>query len=417
MAFPPETEARVETAKPARRRGYAHRPRRLRAIPPPLPPSDGRDGNSPLQPWTRARLLVTLAVAVLLPMLLVGAGEAAVASGWYNRPATADPVYGIDFSCRQAEWLGVDCHTAYLAILDQLDVRHVRLSAYWSEIEPSPGQYDFSELDWQIQQAADRGVDVTLSVGIKGQRAPEFYLPDWVRAGRRIPDGGSPADDPAIAPAALDFVRVTVEHEAGRSAIEVWQVENEPYVHFWRTAHDWSLPQWFVAREAAEIRAADPAHRPLLITHASWLRTDSTWQQILQTADVVGEAVYSKRQRGPLAGIYLYPFRIGPLTPDLPGQERTAKREGKAVWISELQAEPFEAPWVDLQQRQSCAVPSISPALLRANLTLAARSGAERAYLWGAEWWYYCLTVHDDPSLWQIARQALAASAARESRR
>jgi hypothetical protein len=355
-----------------------------------------------------------LGMFVGLPLLLVLVLALAINSGWYLHAPLAAPTYGVDFSCRQAEWLGEDCRTAYTAILEQLDVRHVRLSAYWDEIEPRQGQYDFSTLDWQIAEAADRGVAVTLSVGIKGQRAPEFYMPEWVRAGRPIPDGGSPADNPAIAAAALDFVRATVAHESGVRAIEVWQVENEPYVHFWHTAHDWSLPQWFIAEEAAAIRAGDGEHRPLLITHASWFRTDGTWRGILKTADIVGEAVYSRRQRGPFAGLYLFPFRIGPLTPDLPGQERTAHAEGKALWISELQGEPFEAPWVDIKAPHAGPFASITPELLQANLTLASRSGAERAYLWGAEWWYYRLTVDGDASLWQVAQGALAGSAARE---
>ena len=355
-----------------------------------------------------------LAIFVVLPLLLLLGCAAAVYSGWYLHAPLGAPIYGVDFSCRQAVWLGEDCHAAYTAILEQLDVRHVRLSAYWDEIEPRPGVYDFSTLDWQIDEAAQHGVAVTLTVGIKGQRAPEFYLPDWVRAGRPIPDGGSPADNPAIAAAALDFVRATVAHEAGRPEIEVWQVENEPYVHFWHTAHDWSLPEWFVDEEAQVVRAGDSEHRPLLITHASWFRTDGTWKQVLKTADIVGEAVYSRRQRGPFAGIYLYPFRIGPLTPDLPGQERTARSEHKALWISELQGEPFEAPWVDVRAPNAGPFPSMTPALLQANLTLASRSGAERAFLWGAEWWYYRLTVDHDPSFWQVAQRALAASAARE---
>jgi hypothetical protein len=337
--------------------------------------------------------------------------------GWASRAPLGDTIYGVDFSCKQAEWLGEDCRSAYTAVLDQLSVRHVRLSAYWSDVEPRRGDYDFSSIDWQVAEAKRRGVGVTLSVGIKGQRAPEFYIPNWALAGRRIPDGSSPTEYPDIASSALDFVQATVRHEADEHAIEVFQVENEPYVHFWRTAHDWSLPEWFVTREAEQVRAADPQSRPLLITHASWLRTDGTWRRILGPADIVGEAMYTKRQRGPLAFLYLYPFHIGPLTPDLPAQERTARTEGKAVWISELQAEPFEAPWIDLLDARSCAFPSISAGLLRGNLEMAARSGAERAYLWGAEWWYYCLTQHQDGSLWAVAQQAFHESAVHEDAR
>ena len=345
----------------------------------------------------------------LVPVLLGLVGVRVLAgTPWYESAPLGQPIYGVDFSCRQAEWLGENCRQALTAILSQLHVRHVRLSAYWDDLEPSPGVYDFSSLDWQIAEAAHYGARVTLSVGMKAQRSPEYYLPDWVRAGESIPEGSSPAAIPRIAAATLDFVHAVVAHEASQPAVEVWQVENEPYVHFWRTAHDWSLPQSFVAQEAAAIRAEDPARRPLLITHASWLRTDATWKQILKTADIVGEAVYTKRQRGPIAGIYLWPFKLGPLTPNLPGQARAAQRQGKALWISELQAEPFEAPWVNIRGSKNCRFPSISPALLRQNLELADRSGAQRVYLWGSEWWYYCLTAHHDAELWQVAQQALA---------
>ena len=354
-------------------------------------------------------------IATLIVMALFAWASIAASGGWSSSPPRSQPIYGLDFSCHQAEWLGEDCKTAYTAMLDQLGVRHIRLSAYWNEIEPGPGQFDFSSIDWQIDEAAQHGVAVTLSVGIKGQRSPEFYMPDWVVAGRRVPDGDSPANYPDIAAAALEYVQATVQHEADKPTVEVWQVENEPYVHFWQTAHDWSLPEWFVEREAATVRDADPQHRPMLITHASWLRTDGTWRRILNTANIVGEAVYTKRQRGPLAFVYLLPFHLGPLTPDLPGQEATAQAMGKAIWISELQAEPFEAPWVDIRSASSCSFPSFSPSLVRENLILALRAGVQRGYLWGAEWWYFCLTQRGDPSYWQVAQQAFATSAAHEA--
>jgi hypothetical protein len=332
-------------------------------------------------------------------------------SSWYERAPAGEPIYGIDFSCRQADWFGEDCKAAYAAVIEELPVRHVRISAYWDEIEPAPEQFDFSSLDWQIDEAARHNVEVTLSVGIKGQRWPEFFIPAWVKAGRRFPDGSTPVDYPDIATAALDFVQATVQHEKSQPAIEVFQVENEPYVHFWQTVHDWSLPPWFVAQEAETIRSADRQHRPLMVTHASWLRTDASEQKILAQADIYGDSVYTKRQRGPLASMYLYPFHLGPLTPDLPDQVKHATRQGKALWIAELQAEPFEAPWIDIRKAEKCTFPSMSPERLQTNLTLAARSGAERAYLWGAEWWYFCRTELADGSMWNAVSQALATSA------
>jgi hypothetical protein len=356
-------------------------------------------------------------VSLLILLLLISLVAAAVLmdrTSWYERAPENDPIYGVDFSCRQTEWLGEDCKQAYAAIVEQLPVRHIRISAYWDEIEPSPGQFDFSSIDWQVDEAARNGVKVTLSVGIKGQRWPEFFIPAWVKAGRNFPGGSTPVDYPDIAAEALNFVQATVEHESGQPTVEVFQVENEPYVHFWQTVHDWSLPPWFVAEEAQTMRAADPLHRPLMVTHASWLRTDASEQKILAQADIYGDSVYTKRQRGPLSSIYLYPFHLGPLTPDLPEQEKDAVRQGKALWIDELQAEPFEAPWVDIRKAETCTFPSMSPDRLQTNLTLADRSGAERAYLWGAEWWYFCRTHLGDNAMWNAVSQALATSAERE---
>lgn len=90
-------------------------------------------------------------------------------------------------------------------------------------------------------------------------------------------------------------------------------------------------------------------------------------------------------------------------------------QQGKALWIDELQAEPFEAPWVDIRSAATCSFPSMSPDRLGNNLTLAARSGAERAYLWGAEWWYFCRSKLGDDSRWNAVSEALAASAGREA--
>src|SRR3989344_452235 len=71
-----------------------------------------------------------------------------------------EPVWGVTFSRSYALDLQLDWRQTYLAILDDLGVKHLRLSAYWDEIEPDKDQYRFDDLDWQIDQAAQRGVAI-----------------------------------------------------------------------------------------------------------------------------------------------------------------------------------------------------------------------------------------------------------------
>src|SRR5947209_7279874 len=88
-------------------------------------PPKGGDGRGSRRGGLIARFVVVAAGGVLLFSL----GFCALNLAWPARAAAGAPVYGVDFSCRQAEWLGEDCHATYGAILDQLGVRHVRLSA------------------------------------------------------------------------------------------------------------------------------------------------------------------------------------------------------------------------------------------------------------------------------------------------
>jgi hypothetical protein len=152
------------------------------------------------------------------------------------------------------------------------------------------------------------------------------------------------------------------------------------------------------------VRANDPGGHPIVVSHASWTRLDDHWRWILDHADAVAHSIYVKRQRGPWDWFYIFPYRLGPLTADLRKQADEANRRGKALWVGELQAEPFESPNVDVRRVPTDRAASFSARWLDTNVELAARSGATRVYLWGAEWWLYLHDVRDEPELWSKAR-------------
>jgi hypothetical protein len=324
--------------------------------------------------------------------------------GWYEREPLGQPEYGINFSCKRAQHFGQDCAPLFNRVLTELGVRHVRLSVYWSDAESEPGVYDFRAIDELLAIAAAHDARVSVTIGMKAQRYPEFWLPTWLRLAAQIPANVFPEDSPLLQAALFPYLEAAARHVGAHPAVDSIQVENEPFVHFEGHARGWHLRKEFLAREIDTVRAADPGRHPIVVTHASWLRRDDTWRWILERADVLAQSVYTKRQRGPWDWLYIFPYRLGAFTPDLPGQARAAERAGKALWIAELQAEPYEGPEVDVRAIPTHAAASFSPRWFHKNIALARRSGVTRVYLWGVEWWAYLHDQRGEPELWETAR-------------
>jgi hypothetical protein len=266
-------------------------------------------------------------------------------------------------------------------------------------------------VDALLDVALEYGARVTVSVGMRAQRYPEFWFPTWLRESAALPRGGYPEDNELVRAALMPYLSATAAHIGGHPAVEAIQVENEPFVPSYAYGTRWRIRPAFLAEEIDVVRRADSGRHPLVVSHASWLRRDGAWRWIVDHADVVAQSVYTKRQRGPWTWLYLFPYRLGPLTPDLPAQAAAAAREGKQLWIGELQAEPYEAPSVDVRRLTTAEAESFSEGWLRANAQLAARSGATRVYVWGVEWWAYLRERRGEPGLWEAGRTLFGASA------
>ena len=90
--------------------------------------------------------------------------------------------YGVTFSAPYAREIGINWKKAYRALLDDLKVRHLRLPAYWSEIELKRNRFVWDELDFQIEEAAKRHADIIVGVGRRLPRWPECHTPEWAKA-------------------------------------------------------------------------------------------------------------------------------------------------------------------------------------------------------------------------------------------
>jgi hypothetical protein len=363
--------------------------------------------------------------AVLAAGLLAGQVWLARSLQWTHREPLADAAIGINFSCDQAEYLLLEdpaageagyvdddrpgraewCGAVLGRLLDLTGVRLVRLSVKWDEVEPVEGRFDFSDIEAQLDAVRAAGATANVSLGMKGQRHPEFYIPGWALEGIELREGMVFSEVPSLRARALRMVETVAGHLAARPEIDSWTAENEGYV-ISRRANRKTLGRDYVAEVAMTIRRADPLGRPVAINHAQHFVFDQRWRYALEDGDVLAQSIYPRRNIFVLGQHFVVNImQIGWLIPKYADQAREAQALGKRFWVTELQAEP----WTDEDARLiSPERPSknLSPETLLGNVAYARRTGAERIYLWGAEWWLYQLERFGDGRWVEAAREA-----------
>ncbi len=358
--------------------------------------------------------------------MLVGTWMLLVALSWPHREDAGTPIWGINFDCDFAEFLLLEepggpyfsddrpdratwCAGTLGTLLTGLNARYVRISVQWSEVEPREGEYDFALLDALLAEAERHDAKVLVTVGMKAQRHPEYYIPDWALARGRPAERASPSDDPYLHDRALAMVEAVVRHVAGSTAIDSWGAENEPFVESHRSSF-WGLtPEW-VTEVADTIRANDPLRRPVVAGHGQHLAIDQDWRDAIAPADVLSASIYPFRNVTILGYDFVVPIlEIGPLGPNYAHQGREARKRGKEYWVTEIQAEP----WIDTDPRfvgPGNPSPNLTESKFRRSVEYARKTGAQRVYLWGAEWWLFQRDHYGDDWWWELAKATIATS-------
>lgn len=277
-------------------------------------------------------------------------------------------VYGVSFNTEYAYYLGLDPRVAFTKILDDWKFKYIRLSAQWDLIEKTKNQYDWNDLDWMMNEAAKRNVKVVLVVGNKTPRWPECHTPAWVDTtfkGRRD--------------SLYDFIETTVNRYKNHPALEIWQVENEPFLRFGACE---PISRQDLTEELDHVKALDKNH-PTMVTDSGEL---SFWQHSAKAADLFGTTMYRVIWNKSF-GYWNYDWLM-------PSLAYTAKlwlngRDISAAYIMELQAEPWIPNKHLADNPFEEQFKSMDLARLKSNVNVAARTGMSRAYLWGAEWWLW----------------------------
>ncbi|PIT88347.1 MAG: hypothetical protein COU29_00965 [Candidatus Magasanikbacteria bacterium CG10_big_fil_rev_8_21_14_0_10_36_32] len=287
---------------------------------------------------------------------------------YYASRQNQNQIYGVSFNEEYADYLKLNSRQVFTAILDDLGFKRIRLSAQWDVIEKEKGKYDFSSLDWYMDEAVKRKVKVILVVGQKIPRWPECHPPKWAMS----------LSDEEYFKTLDSFVEATVKHYRTHSALEIWQVENEPFLDFGVCR---KFSDEMLKKEIETIKNLDAAHLTL-VTDSGEL---STWQKSAKRGDLFGATLY-RVVWNKTFGYFSYDW----LTPLFYRVKLwLANRASDQSFIVELQAEP----WVTDTDIHTFSIKeqykSMSPERFQKNIDYAKRVGFSRAYLWGAEWWYW----------------------------
>jgi hypothetical protein len=303
---------------------------------------------------------------------------------WVNQPIGHEPTFGVTFSTVYARQLGINWQEAFIALLDELQVSHIRIPAYWSEQEPSRGAYRFDDTDWMLREADARGVRVTLVVGRKVPRWPECFVPDWAET----------LETASAENALLNFLEQMVRRYRDAPALERWQVENEPFFPFGVCP---APSRALLDREVALVRSLDA--RPIMLTVSGEI---DPWADMASRADVLGISMY-RITWNPWVGFFSYPLSPAYYRARVKAVSSLVDR----VVVSELQAEPWlPKPLSGLSLPERAAL--FTPHDLKNHVEFARRVGLSEVYLWGVEWWYAQREL-GDASLWEEAKKIFEA--------
>lgn len=328
------------------------------------------------------KLLISISIVLLvLTSCMYGIAQ------WYIFTHKDDPYQiGVTFIPSYARYLGVEPRETFQAILTDLKPTQVRLVSYWDEIEKTRGNYNFSELDWQMEMAEKSGTKVSLAIGLRQPRWPECHMPKWhLNQPKEVWYGDL-----------KKVMTATVERYKSHAALESYQLENEFFLSVFGECPDFSRDR--LIDEYNMVKQLDADH-PVIISRSN----NAIGFPINDPKpDAYGVSVYKRVWDKTLTKRYVeYPFPAW-FYGFLAGGSKLI--DGRELMIHELQAEAWTPDGYEIKTGPLEELhKSMNPERLENRFDYARASGIKRMDLWGVEWWYAMKVNRDQPGLWNTA--------------
>jgi hypothetical protein len=319
--------------------------------------------------------LFLLVVFLLVSALSMNAGK-----------KVKDPEYGVTFSYVYAQHhLGLDWKETYKSTLEELKVKKLRIPVYWNEVERKKDEFNFEAVDFQLDLASKHNAKVVLAIGRRLPRWPECHDPSWLK---ELPQSSQDNE-------LLSYLETVVGRYQAHPAVEIWQVENEPFLG---SFGECPLPRpELLDSEISLVKKLDPG-KPILISDSGEL---SSWIQAGKRGDVFGTTLYRyvfsdvfNRYWVNYIPYWFYRVKGGLLR---------LLHPRKPIMIVELQAEPWTTkgiPNTSIEEQFK----TMSPDKFKTMLGVAKATGYSPQYFWGVEWWYYMKVKQSHPEFWEESK-------------
>jgi hypothetical protein len=306
--------------------------------------------------------LVTIIISALAAVLVPVAAFPTMAIDPAPSPLNP-PLVGFSFS-PAALPPDADPEQALAQLLTAVQPDLVRLPVYWSTVAPSATELDYSEVDRLIKtiqvhnaRKGSRHTEVVLVVGARNLVFPEVYLPVWleIRDEHKLETLLKTVEY-------RRYLETTFRRYASLPLLRAWQVENEPLDNAsLNDLTDGALPASMVRAEVDLLRSIDLVHQVVVTTFNSshvaldvagsgplgWLyahlpgaKPAGHPAQALTMGDTLGLDLYVVTQSTPL-DVTTASTRIAWKEEALDYWESQARKHGRALWVTELQASPW----------------------------------------------------------------------------
>ena len=308
-------------------------------------------------------------------------------AGYIAGKPQKDVAWGINYSSLRAKDLGMEPVGLLRIILTDLHPQHVRLPAYWSELEPEQGKFDFQTIDSLLTEIDKTDTKVVVVLGRKQPRWPECHQPLWWN---NLP----PAEqDEAV----LEMISRAAEHLRLHESISAWQIENEPFFEYGPDCP--TISRNLYAQEITTLKLLDP--RPVIGTDSGekgpWITT--AWAGV----DILGATMYREVFLDKKGYYQTYPLPAWTYNVKA-GLVRMFSSTNKTIGV-ELQAEPWFAGGDAQTTPIEKQLKHMNAEIFERNVGYATKTGFSENYLWGAEWWYWLQKNHQNDSMVGAAKQ------------
>ncbi len=340
----------------------------------------------PLHYWQKNWWNKIVSVLTILALLLIGSMYGI--AQWYIHTEDSKPLQlGVSFIPDYAKSLGLNPQSTMGALIG-IGVKQFRLVSYWNDIEPTQGQYNFSQLDWEFQQADTAHAKIILTLGLRQPRWPECHIPTWAQ--------NEPVSE--WQPQLEAFMKAVVNRYKNSPSLESYQLENEYFLQGFGDCTNFSRSR--LVSEYNLVKQTDP-HHPIIVGRSNNALGFPVNQP---TPDEYSISIYRRVWDAAYTHRYIeYPFPAW-FFGFLASMQKIY--DHKDMMIGELQAEAWPPhgqtiPQTSLAEQNK----SFNAKRFKDVVAYGKATGMRSIDLWGAEYWYYRKVILHDPSLWNVAKQ------------